>query len=388
MARLIYADHNATTPVGPMAREAMIQALDCWGNPSSSHGIGRQARELLEKARTQVALACGVEGKQVVFTSGGSEANAQCILGMHFGVEDFRILSSDTEHSSVRDSVAFLEKRGKQVGRVKILPSGELDLDHLEELALTLKPHLISLMAANNETGVLLDVREVAAICKRVGAVFHCDCVQAFGKMPAADWNLADLISISSHKIYGPKGVGAMIVRGDHKLVPLPFGGTQEVKRRGGTQNMVGIIGFGAACEELVKLENPGKLKSLRDRFEASLLAKLEGVSVNGAEALRAPNTSNIRFKGIVSEVLLSILDLSGVCVSAGSACSSGSVNPSSVLMAMGLSKDEARESLRFSWGRDTTEADIDTVSGLVVDHVNRIRSRTASRSAESAKSI
>jgi cysteine desulfurase len=388
MATLIYADHNATTPVGPKARAAMIEALDCWGNPSSSHGIGRQAREQLEKARTQVATACGVEGKQVVFTSGGSEANAQCILGMHFGIDDFRMISSDTEHSSVRDSVAFLEKRGNAVGKVRVLPSGELDLDHLEELALKTKPHLISLMAANNETGVLLDVARVAAICKQVGAVFHCDCVQAFGKMPAGEWNIADLISISSHKIYGPKGVGAMIIRGDQKLVPLPFGGTQEVKRRGGTQNMVGIVGFGAACEELTQTENPGRLEILRDRFECILLEKLPGVSINGAGARRAANTSNVRFNGIVSEVLLSILDLSGVCVSAGSACSSGSVNPSSVLMNMGLSKDEARECLRFSWGRETTEAAIDTVSGLVIDHVQRIRARTAARSAESGKAV
>ena len=358
----------------------MITALDAWGNPSSSHGIGRQARELLENARTQVATACGVSPKEIVFTSGGSESNAQCILGMHFGCEDFRLISSDTEHSSVRDSVAFLEKRGKTVHRVRILPTGALDLDHLRELVRTHRPHLVSLMAANNETGVLLPVGDVITLCKENGAVFHCDCVQAFGKMPPSEWNGADLISISSHKIYGPKGVGAMIVRGDHKLVPLPFGGTQEVKRRGGTQNMVGIIGFGAAAQELTASDNPQALRVLRDRFENSVRSNLDGVEINGGGALRAPNTSNLRFTGVLSDVLLSILDLSGVCVSAGSACSSGSTLPSGVLMAMGLSKEQARESLRFSWGRGTTENDVDTVAGLVVDHVKRIRARTSAR--------
>lgn len=376
MAKLIYADHNATTPVGPMAREAMIQALDHWGNPSSSHGIGRQARELLEKARQQVATSCAVQTKEVVFTSGGSEANAQCLLGLHFGREDFRLLSSETEHSSVRDCVGFLEKRGVGVSRVRILPSGAIDLDHLREMLAEHRPHLVSLMAANNETGVALPTLEVAALCREYGALFHCDCVQSFGKMPAEEWNIADLVSISSHKIYGPKGVGAMLIKGDQKLVPLPFGGTQEVKRRGGTQNMVGIIGFGAAAEELVKLHPGERLQQVRDRFERKILEQLEDVTVNGAGATRVANTSNLRFPGIVSEVLLSILDLSGVCVSAGSACSSGSISPSSVLMAMGLSKDEARECLRFSWGRDTTEEEVDRVASLVIDHVKRIRSR------------
>jgi cysteine desulfurase len=232
-------------------------------------------------------------------------------------------------------------------------------------------------MAANNETGVALPTWEVAALCQEVGAVFHCDCVQSFGKIPAEQWNMAALFSISSHKIYGPKGVGAMIVRGDQKLVPIPFGGTQEVKRRGGTQNMVGIIGFGAAAEELaVSPSGPSSMAQLRDRFEKQLLEHLDGISINGSAAPRVPNTSNVRFEGIVSEVLLSILDLSGVCVSAGSACSSGSVAPSPVLMAMGLTRDEARECLRFSWGRETTEDDVDTVAGLVIDHVRRIRSR------------
>jgi cysteine desulfurase len=377
MARLIYADHNATTPLSESAKTAMVAALDKWGNPSSSHGIGREAREPMEKARQQVAAACGVEPKTIVFTSGGSEANAQCILGLRFAFDTFRILTSDTEHSSVRDCVQFLEKRGVAIDRVRILPNGEIDLNHFEDLLVKNRPPLVSLMAANNETGVLLPVAEVAALCKAHGAVFHCDCVQSFGKAPASDWNHADLISISAHKIYGPKGVGAMVVRGGPPLVALPFGGTQEVKRRGGTQNVLGIIGFGAAAEALSDSSaSPAPLAALRDHFEQSLLHALPGVSVNGASAARVANTSNIRFEGIVSEVLLSILDLAGVCVSAGSACSSGSINPSPVLMSMGLTKEQARESVRFSWGRTTTREEVDTVVGLVVDHVRRIRGR------------
>ncbi len=377
LPRIIYADHNATTPIGSAAKQAMIEALDDWGNPSSSHGIGRIARERLEKARSQVAHACGVDPKEVVFTSGGSESNAQCILGMHFCIEDLVLITSETEHSSVRDSVSFLEKRGAKVGRVRVLPSGEIDLGHLETLIREMRPHLVTLMAANNETGVALPVRRVSELCRASEAVFHCDSVQSFGKIPAEIWNGADLISVSSHKVYGPKGVGAMVIRGERKLVPLPFGGTQEVKRRGGTQNMVGIIGFGAACEELAADGDAVRMTGLRDRFEKTLLERLDGVSVNGVSTTRVPNTSNVRFQGVISEVLLSILDLSGVCVSAGSACSSGSISPSGVLMAMGLTKDEARECLRFSWGRDTTAEDVDTVAALVIEHVQRIRSRT-----------
>ncbi|MBY0369841.1 cysteine desulfurase [bacterium] len=372
--RTIYADHNATTPLGPAARKAMIEALDAWGNPSSSHGIGRQARELLEKARAQVASSCGVDTKDVVFTSGGSEANAQAILGMHFGVEGLRVVTAETEHSSVRDAIAFLEKRGATVYRAPVLPSGQVDTGVLEALIREHRPHLVSLMAANNETGVVLDLEKVSALCQEFEAAFHCDCVQAFGKIPRELWNRADLITISSHKIYGPKGVGALIVRGGRKLVPLPFGGTQEVKRRGGTQNMMGIIGFGAACEELAPQSE--SLRPLQQRFEKALEEGLTGVSVNGSTAPRVANTSNVRISGLVSEVMLSILDLSGVCVSAGSACSSGSISPSPVLLAMGLDKNQARECLRFSWGRDTSPQDIDTVAGLVIEHVNRIRAR------------
>jgi cysteine desulfurase len=376
MAKLIYADHNATTPLGEQARAAMIGAMDLWGNPSSSHGIGRLARVAMEQARGQVAAACGVPTREVVFTSGGSEANAMALLGLYFGQKDRTFISTDTEHSSVRDCFGFLESRGGRVAKARVLPSGEVDLDHLESLLKLAHSPVVSLMAANNETGVLLRFSEVAEACRRYGALFHTDCVQSFGKLPPGDWNAADLVTVSAHKIYGPKGVGALFVRNEAKLVALPFGGTQEVKRRGGTQNVVGIVGFGAAAEALPSEFFPS---SLRDRFESLLVSSLPGVSVNGSQALRVGNTSNVRFEGVLAEVLLSILDLAGVCVSAGSACSSGSTNPSSVLVTMGLTKDQARECVRFSWGSTTSEEDIHHVASVVIDNVRRIRSRRVS---------
>lgn len=383
MTKLIYADHNATTPLGEAAKTAMLQAMDLWGNPSSSHGIGRLARVAMEQARSQVASRCGVAAKEVVFTSGGSEANAMALLGVYFGQKDRTFISTDTEHSSVRDCFSFIESRGGAVAKARVLPSGEVDLDHLEAILKNANSPVVSLMAANNETGVRTLVPEVALLCKRYGALFHTDCVQSFGKLPPAEWNAADLVTVSAHKVYGPKGVGALFVRNDTKLVALPFGGTQEVKRRGGTQNVVGIVGFGAAAEALPTDFFPS---SLRDKFESLLLAALPGVTVNGAEALRVGNTSNVRFEGVLSEVLLSILDLAGVCVSAGSACSSGSTNPSSVLVTMGLTKDQARESVRFSWGSSTSEEDIHHVASVVIDNVRRIRSRRVPQSRPSAE--
>ncbi len=383
MTKLIYADHNATTPLGESAKAAMVHALDLWGNPSSSHRIGRQARVAMETARAQVAGRCDVPAKEVVFTSGGSEANAMALLGLYFGQKDRAFISTDTEHSSVRDCFSFIESRGGHVSKARVLPSGEVDLDHLESLLKGVHSPVVSLMAANNETGVLTPVHEVARLCKSYGAIYHTDCVQSFGKLPPADWNCADLVTVSAHKIYGPKGVGAVFVRNETKLVALPFGGTQEVKRRGGTQNVVGIVGFGAAAQSL-----PTEFfaSALRDKFESLLVSALPFVSVNGGGAQRVGNTSNVRFEGVLAEVLLSILDLAGVCVSAGSACSSGSTNASSVLVTMGLTKDQARECVRFSWGSSTSEEDIHHVASVVIDNVRRIRSRRVSESRLSAE--
>jgi cysteine desulfurase len=373
----IYADYNATTPLCEGAKAQMAHALEIWGNPSSAHRLGRKASELLEKARESVARRAETSPTELVFTSGGSEANTLAVMGSQFlCAEPFRLLTSTVEHSSIKDTANWVKSQGGTVAHVALAPNGSLDLAAFELQLQEFRPHLVSLMTANNETGILFPIPEIARLAAAHQTIFHTDAVQAFGKVPSAFWNQADLISISAHKVYGPKGAGALLVRRSRKLIPTHYGGSQEIKRRGGTENMIGIAGFGGACQEWFTDDAVADMESARDRFENRLIEKLENVAVTGAEAPRLPNTSNVRFTGVASEVLLGALDLDGVSVSAGSACSSGSVTPSHVLLALGLSVEQARECLRFSFGKDTTAGDIDTIARLVVDHVHRIRNR------------
>lgn len=377
MPRAIYADHNATTPVGLDAQARIRRAFETWGNPSSAHKIGREARALLEDSRALVATAVGVAPQDIVFTSGGSEANTMAILGARFlQGTGFRLLTSRVEHSSIKDTLKFLQDQGTAVETARILPTGELDLDDFTDRLDRFQPHLVSLMAANNETGVLFPLAEVAKLCAERSVLFHTDAVQAFGKVPPTFWEGADFVSLSAHKVYGPKGVGALVVKPGRKLVPTHYGGSQEIKRRGGTENLIGIAGFGGACEKPADNEDFSRMASLRERFEAKLASALDGIAINGAGAPRLPNTSNVRFAGIPAQVLLGALDIDGVYVSAGSACSSGSITPSHVLLEMGLSEEAARECVRVSWGRTTTPDDVDTAADLVIGHVNRIRAR------------
>jgi cysteine desulfurase len=263
------------------------------------------------------------------------------------------------------------------VEMVRLLPSGELDLTHFVERLESFHPTLVSLMAANNETGIVFPIADVLAHCAVREIPVHVDAVQAFGKLPLSSFQGADFLSLSSHKIYGPKGTGALVLRSGRKLIRTQAGGSQETKRRGGTENVSGIAGFGAACGELPPAAIVGStLRGLRDRFEKRVLSAIEEVSVNGASVERLPNTTSLRVTGIPAEVLLGALDLDGVCISAGSACSSGSLSPSHVLLALGLSATAARECLRVSWGRDSTAGEVDTVADLVIDHVKRIRAR------------
>ncbi|NBT59783.1 aminotransferase class V-fold PLP-dependent enzyme [bacterium] len=250
------------------------------------------------------------------------------------------------------------------------------DLETFSRQVHEFRPTLVSVMTANNETGVLFPLKEMAQICREKKILLHTDAVQAFGKIPADQWNFCDLISITAHKISGPKGIGALIVRRGTSLVATHYGGAQEIKRRGGTENVMGILGFGGASLEMAGPDDLESLRTLRDSFEKSLLESLPGVSLNGADIPRIPNTTSIRFEGIPSEVLLGALDLEGISVSAGSACSSGSISPSHVLLAMGLTKLEAKECLRFSWGKNTSREDIDRVLQAVIKHVTRIRER------------
>ena len=376
---MIYADYNATTPLCASAFDAMKHAFERWGNPSSTHKVGRDAKELLEQSRELVASCAGADPRNIVFTSGGSEANTMALMGMYLNhPKDFRLLTSPIEHSSVRGTVKLFRQLGVEIEMVGIRACGEIDLEDLEKKIVSFKPHLVSIMAANNETGIINPVPDMAKICKAAKIPFHTDCVQALGKMDPSHWKDADMASISGHKVYGPKGVGALIIKHHLKLEATHFGGPQETRRRGGTENVAGIAGFGGACAELsCDFE---KVRKLRDRFEALLKKDLTDFQIQGQDLKRTPNTTNLRIKGVQAEVLLSAFDLDGLCVSAGSACASGSLSASPVIQAMGLTPEESKESLRFSWGCPTTQEEVEKAAEIVVSHVKRIRSRRTAR--------
>jgi len=364
----IYADHNATTPLSPSAKERMLGAMGLWANPSSVHGMGRKAREFMEESREWVAKSIGRDPREIVFTSGGSEANTLALWGSFLENPSLRLLTSRLEHASARDTVERLEKLGAQVSYVETDRNGRFDMGQLDAF----QPHLVSLMTANNETGIVSPIPEIAEACSKRGIHFHTDAVQALGKLEPAFFNQAPLISLSAHKVGGPKGMGALVVKRGITLQALHFGGAQEVKRRGGTENTVGIAGFGAACHEL-SLSN---LEVLRDRFEQAILSRVTDAVIIGYGQPRVGNTTLVRVPGILADVLLSAIDLSGVCASSGAACSSGSIAPSHVLLAMGYSPEEAREAVRFSWGSPTTESEVDRAAEIFISHVERIRER------------
>jgi cysteine desulfurase len=379
---MIYADFNATTPLGTEAKQGILRATELWGNPSSAHALGRQAAALLAEARASVARAVGATPEEVVFTSGGSEANTLALWGSCLKEEkDFRIISSRIEHSSIRGTLAFLESRGAKIEYVKVLPTGNIDMAHFAQLLAEFKPQLVSIMAVNNETGVVLPTPEIGKLCRTAGTLFHTDAVQGFGKVGSEHWASADFVSVSAHKIHGPKGIGALVVRKGRQLMPTHFGGAQEIKRRGGTENIIGIAGFGGAARELEKTDWT-HIRELRDALEDRLRFALEPVTVQGRSETRVPNTSNLRFPGVSSQVILGALDLDGICVSAGSACSSGSITPSHVLLEMGLSPEEARECVRLSFGKSSTAEELEAVGSRLISHVERIRARHREKAA------
>jgi len=378
---MIYADYNATTPLGEGARTWIAQAFELWGNPSSSHRQGRKAMELLNKSREAIAELVGVTPNDIVFTSGGSEANHLALMGKALEVgKGFRILTSQVEHSSVKDLLPLIQKLGGEVDYISVNGQGQLSLSELEAKLKLFNPHLVSLMTANNETGVIFPIPDIAELCQKNSALFHTDAVQGLGKLDSAFYRSAHLVSISAHKIYGPKGVGALIIKKGTSLVATHYGGAQEIKRRGGTENILGIAGFAGAAQELMTSDSQTISPFIRDYFESTLQKNLEGIWVQGLKEPRIPNTSNIRFQGIPSEVLLGALDLEGIAISAGSACSSGSISPSHVLLNMGLNENEAKECVRFSWGKTSTLQAVEEVAQKVIAHVSRIRARNSTK--------
>lgn len=357
---MVYLDYAATTPLDPEVREAMRGVEEVYANPNSVHRPGQEARRILEEARERIAHLLGCLPREVVFTASGSEAAALALMGVALARGRGHIVSSRVEHSAVLGALKLLEGLGFAV---TLLPPDREGLIHPEQVREALGPEtiLVSLMTANNETGVLMPVREVAQLCRERGVLFHTDAVQAIGQLPfRMDEVGADLVSLAAHKFYGPKGIGALLVRRGVEVFPL-VPGKQEGGRRGGTQSPVLAHGMAVALEKAHRLmpEEGPRLLALRRRLEAGLLA-VPGVERNGHPERRLPKIVNVTVQGADGEALLLAMDLLGVAVSSGSACSAGSLEPSHVLLALGRSREEARASLRFSLGRFTTEAEVD----------------------------
>lgn len=377
MSGLLYLDHNATTPIDPEVRAAMLPWLENeFGNPSSAYSLGRRASAALAKAREQVAGLVGAQPSEIIFNSCGTEATNTAILSAIAIDPDRRhIITSAVEHSATIKLCEHLATRGYEITWLPVGKDGTLDPDKLET-AITPETAVVSLLWANNETGVIFPVEEIAAITARKKVPLHLDAVQAAGKVPIDLEKLgAQYVSLSAHKLYAPKGVGALYVNRRARYTPL-LRGSQEESKRGGTQNVASIVAYGKAAElaQLHLLAAAERIGNLRDRFEQTIIATVEGVRRNGTDEPRLPNTSNLTFSGIEAETALLLFDKEGLCCSAGSACSSGSINPSHVLTAMGVTRDEARASLRFSLGRTTTESDIDRALGIIPRIVAKLR--------------
>ncbi len=376
----LYLDHNATTPLHPEAREALFQCLDGgFGNPSSLHREGRRARELIEAARETVAAALGVKVPEIAFTSGGTEADNLALRGvMGSGKEKGRhIVTTAIEHPAVLETCRALENSGCTVTYVQPEGNGVVSVAAIAD-ALRPDTAVVSVMAANNETGCLQPVREIGSLVREKGIVFHTDAVQAFGRVAdfkPAEWE-CDLLSLSAHKVNGPKGVGALYVRKGIPMASQLAGGSQERGLRGGTENVAGIAAFAQAVRVLMRegAEEARRLGALRDKLEAAILSRIEGTVVNGSGAPRLSNTTSIAFEGCRADLLVMALDLRGIAVSAGSACASGSVRHSHVLMAMGRGKEAASSSLRFSLGRGNEEADLTVVVDALAEAVAAAR--------------
>jgi len=370
-----YFDHNATTPLAPEVLEAMTSCLgQVYGNASSIHYFGQAAKQKLEAARRQVAGLIGAKPAEIVFTSGGTEADNMAVLGVVRRTGGPRhVITSAIEHPAVLGPCGQVEREGVEVTRVRVGSGGIVDPDDVRQ-ALRPETVLISVMHANNELGTVQPIRDIARIGRYAGVPVHVDGVQALGKTAVAVNDLdIDLYSMSAHKIYGPKGVGALYVRKGMALAPLALGGHHERDRRPGTENVPAIVGFGAGAG--LSVDN-AEIAALRDRLERAILARIPDTGVNGARSPRTPNTTNIYFDGVDGEAMVIALDLRGFAVSTGSACSSGAITPSHVLTAIGLSAERARSSIRFSLGHSNTVGQIDALVDAVeasVAHLRRI---------------
>ena len=381
---IIYLDNNATTQLDPAVIEEMLPFLTkYYGNPSSGYSFAAMARKAINLARERLAALLGCEPVEIVFTSGGTESNNAAInSAQQFEPRGKRVVTSAVEHSAVLRPCQDLAKRGYDVTFLGVDGHGNLDVAELET-AIRPGTALVSIMWANNETGVIFPVETIAEICRQKGVLFHTDAVQAAGKMPMRLRDTAiNFLSLSAHKFHGPKGVGGLYVSRRTRFSPLIAGGGQENERRGGTENVASIVGLGKAADLALKYLGEGKcnIRSMRDRFEKSMLEAASGASINGAGAARLPNTSSLSFEGIESASALLLLDRQGICCSAGSACRTGSQEASHVLRAMNPSSDGARRSLRFSLGRFNSNAQIDRAIEVVPKVIEKLRRLSPAR--------
>jgi len=376
----IYFDHNATTPLAPEVLAAMMPYLtEEYGNASSIHSYGQNAREAVEQARSSVAALLGARAAEIMFTSGGTESGNHAIFGAVAAApgKSKHVITSAIEHVAVLDPCRALASSGIDL---TILPVDRDGLVNPEDVRRAIRPEtvLITIMLANNETGTIEPIEEIAKIAAEKGIVFHSDAVQAAGKIPiAVDMLGANLLSISAHKLNGPKGAGALYIRKGTHIAPLMYGGHSERDRRPGTEDVAAIAGMGKAAElALANMSNESqRTRALRDRLEQGLLDRVPQSWVNGARAPRVPNTCNMTFPFIEGEAMVIALDLKGIACSTGAACSSGAVEPSHVLTALGLAPEDARATLRLSLGRQTTQEEIDFALETIPQVIERLRS-------------
>jgi cysteine desulfurase len=378
--RIYYFDNNATTRIAPEVLEAMLPFLrDLWGNPSSVYGFGKQLAQPLEAAREKVAGLVNAEPREIIFTSGGTESDNSAIhSALATQPQKKHVVTTAVEHSANLKFCAHLKKMGFDVTLLPVDSDGGLDLALLEK---SIRPDtaIVSVMWANNETGVVFPIEEIAALCRSKQVLFHTDAVQIPGKLKIDVKELGvDFLSLAAHKLHGPKGVGVLYVKRGVKYQPYVMGGGQEQGRRGGTENVAGIVGFGRAAElAMTHLNASARIRALRDKLETGILQSISGVVRNGSREARLANTSNLSFDGLEAEGILLLLDEQGICASSGSACTSGSLDPSHVLLAMGCDVSRARASIRFSLGIHNTEAEVDFVLKELPKIIERLRTHS-----------
>lgn len=378
--RTIYLDHNATTPVHPEVLEAMLPYFSqVYGNASSLHESGREAKAALENARQSIAGIMGCEAPEIIFTSGGTESDNFAIKGAAFAnrKKGKHIITSSIEHHAVEISCRFLEKEGFEVTYLPVDSYGFVDPDDLRK-AIRPDTILVTIMYANNETGVIQDIKALASVAREAGIYLHTDAVQATGKIPYRIDDIGcDMLSVSAHKLYGPKGVGLLYIKSGTNIIPWNEGGGHEKGMRAGTENVAGIVGLAEAIKVADRDidTRTEKLKKISGRFYDSVRERIPDIQFNGHYEKRVPNTVNLSFKAIEGEAIVLTLDMKGIMVSTGSACSSGATDPSHVLKAMGISRELAQGSIRFSFGRSNSIEDVDYVVDILAKEVNRLRS-------------